>query len=371
MLERPVTAWCAISGALSVLLAMVSMLTVRSGGLQSIGEGSSGVPLIRRVMGVGAKGVEHRPPRPVGANPIAWREATARNATFGRILARWSFVAAGILFGLGLLWAFHTGRMTAGTLRFALRAVVWTEVAVITLVAINMAATAISREREDGTLDLLLTTPMTPGMYLRGKLRGLIAYLLPLLAVPIVTLLAAGVYVAFRGFGGPGGVTVPAVVGGGYQTAPVTLDIPIVLPEAGLLAPLVLIPFMAFCVMIGLQWSLRSKGTLASVVGAVGVIGAVAGTIGLCAWSSGRGIAVIGPALAALSPASFLGAVTDPVEGLSETVQSGAGGLSSARVSLAVGAVAAAGIYFAIVSGLHASMVRNFDFTVRKLAGVK
>ena len=41
------------------------------------------------------------------------------------------------------------------------------------------------------------------------------------------------------------------------------------------------------------------------------------------------------------------------------------------KVALVIGAGLAAGGYALVVYGVHAALVKNFDFTVRKLAGVK
>jgi ABC-type Na+ efflux pump permease subunit len=240
---------------------------------------------------------------------------------------------------------YHVGSLTSNEFRFILASATWTEVAVITLVAINMAATAISREREDGTLDLILTTPITPSAYLTGKLRGLVAYLLPLLAVPVGTLAAAGLYVLAGGLGNPAGVTVSELVAVG-QGKPTPMDIPLVLPEVALAAPLVFIPFEAFCVMVGLHWSLKSKGAIGSVIATVGVVGA-------------------------LSPATVIYAAVYPADAMRAAVEVSTSGLTQARVTLLIGSVIAALIYAAIVYTMHAAMVRNFDFTVRKLAGTK
>ncbi|MEL6739820.1 MAG: ABC transporter permease subunit [Planctomycetota bacterium] len=369
-LERPVTAWCVLSSGLSVLLMGASTLTVRAGGLQSVGQGGSGSSVLRKAMGLGAKGAEFRPPRDVWANPIAWREAAARNATFMRILGRWSFIAIGILIGTGITGMFAAGWMTLGTYRFVLQAVVWTEIAVISLIAMNMAATAVSREREDGTLDLILTTPITPGAYLTGKLRGLIAYLVPMLAVPVVTLLAAGGYVLVGQLAG--WASAVDQIGVNTNAGRTMIDVPAVLPEAAVIAAVVLVPFTAFCVMVGLQWSLKSKGTIGSVVGTVSVVGVIAGTVGLCGWNLSPSAPLIGPAIGALSPASAVSAVAAPYAMMAETIaEGGQSGMTVARVALAVGAVVAAAIYLAVVYGIHASLVRNFDFTVRKLAGTR
>ncbi len=361
--ETPVRAWVWGTVVISSLLVLASTLTVRAGGLRQIAGGASGIPWYRRVMGLGAKGAEFRPPRSVWANPIAWREAAARNATFWRILARWSFIALGLITGVVIVILFHAGSLNAQDFRFVVRSVVFTEVFVIALVAINMAATAVSREREDGTLDLILTTPITPGMYLAGKLRGLIAYLLPLIAVPVFTVGLAGLYAGFFNDLRKGGTMVQEGIMGG------TVLVPAVLPEAGLVAALVLVPFAAFCVMVGLQWSLKSKGTLGSVVGTVAVVGVISGIVGLCGWAAGADLPVVGPAVAAVSPASLLDALVAPVQRMNQTVTDS--GLFAARISLGVGAVVSAAVYIAIVYAIHTTMVRGFDFTVRKLAGTR
>ncbi len=61
------------------------------------------------------------------------------------------------------------------------------EFSVILLIVANAAASTVTREKEDGTLDLLLTTPITSRYYIWGKLRGLVAFVLPLVAVPVAS----------------------------------------------------------------------------------------------------------------------------------------------------------------------------------------
>ncbi|MBM4108509.1 MAG: hypothetical protein FJ255_06810 [Phycisphaerae bacterium] len=365
MLETPVRAWVLGSALISATLMIVSAATVRAGGLSTVirGEGA-GAAWHRRLLGMGAASERHRAPRHVWHNPIAWREAAARNATLGRIVARWSFIVLGGAWGVTLLYLFHTGTFAVTDFRFALAASILTETAITALVAINMAGTAVTREREDGTLDLLLTTPITPASYLGGKLRGLIAYLLPMLAVPIGTLALAALYVATGGLGRTGGLDVTITVGA------VTYTVPTVLPESILLAPLATIPFLAFVVMIGLQWSLRSKGMLAAIATTIGVVGVITGIVGLCGWHAGSDLQFLGPALAALSPATALRAMVSPDTALAETFMSDATGLS-ARLSLGLGCLLSAILHAAAVYGVRANMTRTFDMTVRRLAGVK
>ncbi|MEM0984024.1 MAG: ABC transporter permease subunit [Planctomycetota bacterium] len=361
-LESPVTAWVIGSTLLSVVLMGLSSFTVRAGGLQTIAgtRTRKRAPWYRKLLGFGAADSDTRPARSVWMNPIAWREAASRNSTFWKIVGRWAFVASGVLAGLIFVLIYHNGAINATTFRQLVLFAAWTETAVITLIAINTAATAISREREDGTLDLLLTTPITPGIYLFGKLRGLIAYLLPLLLVPTVTVGIAGVYALTDGLGSGKGTVITAGV-----------SAPVILPEAGIVAGLSLLAFTAFCVMVGLSWSLKSKGVIGSMVATVGVIGVIGGIVGLCGWQSSNGIDVIGPALASLTPITALYAIAEPVDALNATVTNPSAGLGTARVSLAIGAAVTAGVYALVVYGFHASMVRGFDFTVRKLAGNK
>ncbi|MBL0921012.1 MAG: ABC transporter permease subunit [Phycisphaerales bacterium] len=355
-LGAPVTAWCVGSAGLSVGLVLLSSLTARTGA-------AGGVPWRRRLFGLGVKGEKVRAPRPVWKNPIAWREAMARSGALPKVVARWAFIALGGLWALAIVAAYHGGVSHEG-FRLALLSTVWTELVVITLIAINLSATAVSREREDGTLDLLLTTPITAKMYVGGKLRGLIAYLAPLLAVPLGTLVVASVYVALDGLGRQGGVTVSTLAGTTMVNAPV------VLPEAALVAPLVVLPAVAAAVMVGLQWSIKSKGTIGSVVAAVGVIGVIGGILGLCGWQAGREIALVGPALAALNPATAIFTMVDPGRA-AETTLAQADGLSRTRIAALSGAAIGATVYISIVYALYSSMVHRFDMTVRQLAGTK
>jgi len=367
MLASPAMAWSTISILISIVLVGVSTLTVRSGGIRQVAQGASGVPLQRRLMKLGPPDEEHRPPRNVWDNPIAWREAAARNATLGRMIARWSFVILGLIAGLVVVILYHTGTLAQTDFQFIIKSLVFTEVFLIALVAVNMAATAVAGEREDGTLDLILTTPITPKLYLTGKLRGLVAYLLPLIAVPVFTIGLAGLYVLTGALGNEQLAHYTHQIAGTSYS----VEVPVIIPEAGLIVAIMIVPFIAFCVMIGLHWSLKSKGTLSSVVGTVAVVFIVSGILGLCGWASGADMPVIGPALAALSPASLLDAMVSPVSRLDSTVNQGSDGLFTARVSMAIGAIVSAGIYIAIVYGVLTALVRNFDFTVRKLAGTR
>ncbi len=354
--SRPIATFCWLCVGLSIVMVAYSTVRVRL-----IGSRTGSVPWYRRMFGLTAGGTAERPPRRVGHNPIAWRESVARGKTLPTLIARWSFVALGILLGVGLIGLFHVGIWSQSQLQVAVLTVLAAEVAVIALVAINLSATAVSREREDGTLDLILTTPIQPGPYLAGKLRGLIQYLLPLMAVPTITMALLAVYVLADGFGRSRGVMVNAVVG-----TNTTLSLPMILPEGAIALPLALVSFTMFCVMIGLHWSIKSKGTISSVVSAVLVVGFIAGLVGLCGVPAGRNMAYVGVVVTAANPVNLVWAITYPAVTIERSL---AADPAFGRLMIVVGAGLAAITYTAIVYGMHTNNKRSFMMTVRKLAG--
>ncbi len=360
MLERPVMAWCVLSSSISLALMAVSTVTVRVGGLSGFGVGGTvegKTPWYSRLLGRTGKAA-----RTVWHNPIAWRESAGRNEGPARLAMRYGFIALGVLWGLVLVLMLRSGAIAPGAFRVTMLFTLLGELGVISLVAINMAATSVSKEREDGTLDILLTTPIQPAQYLYGKLKGMITYLLPMIAVPVMTGMIAGGYMLLDELSGVPKYTV--AVGGGAG-----ITVPLMLPETGVLVMLTAVPLVSFCVVVGMLWSLRSRGQLGAVAATVGVVVAVAGLVGLCAWNAGGQLNVLGPALAASSPASATFAAVFPETGMRESVR--ADNLAGARVALLIGGVVFAGIMAMVVLSIKSSMTRNFDMTVRKLAGLK
>src|SRR4029450_6700772 len=129
-------------------------------------------------------------------------------------------------------------RLDERTARQFLLGAVIVEFAVILLIVTNAAASTVTREKEDGSLDLLLTTPITSRYYIWGKLRGLVSYVLPLVAVPVASAIIFILYdvVRFAGSGDPAGQW-------------------IVFPEAVLILPGLLIIVAAFASILGMQMS--------------------------------------------------------------------------------------------------------------------
>ena len=341
-LGSPVSAFVWTSVLLSVLLVVYSTLRLRV-----IGAKTGQVPWHRKMFRLGGSEGEGRAPRVPSHNPIAWRETSSRTLSLAGVVGRWGFIAAGALATLAALWVFHVGAMTLMDLRVTLLAIVAAEITIVVLAAVNMSATSVSREREDGTLDLILTTPIQPGPYIAGKLRGLIQYLLPMLVVPVVCMLIAWIY----GLARPEATLAVVAVG------TVSKSVPLLNWGAVVGMTLLMPAFVAFAVMVGLQWSIRSKGTIGSVVAAVMVVFTVTGVIGLC------GIASV----SAISPFNLVGAAFLPETTISQTVLEG----DLEGFSMLIGAVVAATIYGFIVFGMHASMKRSFMMTVRRLAGTR
>lgn len=353
-MARPLQAMVLGSLAASVVLVMLATLRVRLVGSRA----ESGGGLQRVLRRVGRSG--ERAPRRVWNNPVAWREASLRLATPLARTGRWLGFMLGLATAVAVLVLHRAGTLDTAGARLTLGAVVMSEVVLGLLIAISASATAVSREREDGSLDILLTTPIQPGPYLSGKLRGLITVLWPAIATPSITLLLAAAYVMAGGVGAAS-VTTSEAVG----TA--TLQVPMVLPAAAMAFPPTYAAFMAFAVMSGLQWSVGSRGVIASTVGALGVVAATLLTLGLCGFASGRDIPALGPVLSCLSPLNLALAAVGPATAIPASLQDP----QATSIAFLAGAAVAVVAYVATTMAMHAALRRNFMMTVRRLAGLK
>lgn len=365
---QPFAAFAALSMLVSA--ALVTWCAIR---LRAVGQGEGRWRTkLRKLMRLPQIGAERsRPPRAVWHNPVAWREASTRGRMAAGIIARWGFAVFALLAGGVLLGLYHFNNLPALTdasgallpphivFRNALLTLLLLELAVVVMVAIYMSAGCISREREDGTLDLMLTTPITPKAYIWGKLRGLVSFLTLLLAVPVLTLAMVSLYTIIGKAAQWPGATVM------YGAGAVTRATHLLLPEAPLLVCLMLVPFVAVCAMTGMSWSIKSKGVMGAVVPALGFIGVASFVLGLCGWSAAANVPVIGPIINAFSPATNLVMILDPWQRIGSFVNEPVAG----RVVLFIAALAAAGGYGLIVYSLLMGIVKNFDQTVRRLSG--
>ena len=350
----PAETYCVLCVGLS--LAMMLWSTLR---LRVIGTRGPKVSWWKALLGTGPGAGGTRESRRVGANPIAWRERMLRTQSIGGLVGRWAFLALGACVGMVLCGLHQRGVISSTELRQALIGVVGAEIVVVLLTAVSVSATAVSREREDGTRDILLTTPIQAGPYLSGKLIGIVQFLVPMLAVPLVTLGSAAIYVFAGGFGASQGVVVTEPLGMG------SIQLPLILPEGAILVAVDLVAATSLAIMVGLLWSLRTKGTIGSVMAAVGVLGSLGLVVGVCATAFGKGIPFVGAAISAASPFNVLLATVDPGAWIGPSLAN----LPAARTSLFVGTIAAAVIYGTTCYFMHRTMRDSFMMTVRRLSG--
>ncbi len=368
-LTKPFAAFASICGLLSFAQILFCAVVLRS-----VGQGEWRIVRWAKSqfrLPVEAGGERRRPARDVWANPIAWREAATRGRGAAGMIARTGFTVVGLMLGAALIFLHHIDMLpklprttSAEVFHGVLFAVLLMEVAVITLVALYMSAGCVSREREDGTLDLLLTTPTTPKQYIWGKLRGLVSFLSLLLAVPIVTVAMVSAYAMIGEALGWEQATFRAATinsfGGQVVRHPLLM-----LPEASVSLAFMLVPFVALCVMLGMYFSVRAKGVLGAVIPSVAIIGGMALVFGMCGVSAAERIAYVGPVINGLSPATNLLMIVNPWQSIDGFIENPVGG----RVSLVVAALIATSVYAGFVYGMLQAMVKGFDHTVRRLSG--
>jgi len=378
-------------------------------------------------------GDKTRKPRAVWSNPIAWREAKTKASAARSYLLRYGFIVAGLIGALSLVvlysrknpvnnWldrgAFNAAENTLfisgngggtflidpatlqvnfdgqgkdisllseklqvssfqtksdrkgrkfvthvdlktipraldeATARKYLMGLVVLEAAIILLIITNAAASTVTREKEDGTLDLLLSTPITSHFYIWGKLRGLVSFVLPLVAVPAISCVIFVAYDVFR------------VVNNE------TVFDWLVLPESVVLIPVTLVIVSAFAGILGMQMSLRCRTTVRAVMGSVGIMLAICGTMAWCGLgfvSSRNANDGLSLAFSSFSPFALMAILIDPYEYGGRVFENNdPSDIFSARMVMLVFGLIATGVYAAIVWSMYKSMVKNFDMTIRR-----
>jgi ABC-type Na+ efflux pump permease subunit len=220
------------------------------------------------------------------------------------------------------------------------------ELAVILLILTQSAASTVTREKEDGTLDLLLSTPITSRYYVWGKLRGLVSFVLPLVAVPIASVLIFVVHDMIR--------ATP------WRTKPLDWT---VFPEAILILPATLIMVCAFAAILGMHMSLRCRKTVVAVMSSVGIVAGVCGGLWVCGSSAASSsIGQPGLIVGCFSPFTLMAVLVNPGEIAPDSFQD----MATGRLLVFIFGWAAAALYAFVVWGMYKSMVRNFDMTIRK-----
>jgi ABC-type transport system involved in multi-copper enzyme maturation permease subunit len=423
MLTQPASFFVTAMTATSVVLVLPAIVLLRRLAQSSF---SVRAWILRRLR---LGGAANRKPRTVWSNPIAWREARTKASAGRASLLRYGFVLAGLggaiwmlalhgteaaapnrwidrgsfnaaertLHVLGgdvyaittqtkvklrdqdvpietlagrfevvdLLPTIRGGVREVGTITIAeiprglshdqvrqfLLGLVVLELAVILLIVTNAAASTVTREKEDGTLDLLLTTPITSRYYIWGKLRGLVSFALPLLAVP---LLSVAMVVGFD--------TMRRLSGGGIGQDW------LVLPEALLVLPGLLVIVVAFAAIIGMQMSLRFRTTVQAVMSSLGIVLGAFALLGWCgnlfvnASSSTTTASLV---FGSFSPFTVLTLLIWPQQ-FAGAVYGPGGDPLAARVVVVLFTLAATAAYAGGVYMMYRSMVTNFDMTIRR-----
>jgi ABC-type transport system involved in multi-copper enzyme maturation permease subunit len=382
-LGQPFAAFSIITAGGSLLMVLFCSIWVRR-----VGTGDSKLMIWLKAK-LRLSGVRTRSARSLGTgNPVAWREANTRGKLLGSIVARYGFLVLGLI-ALGFLmyyyhfdafWQNNTNASVGANapansppiwFRQALMALLIAEVAVITLVALYMAAGSVSNEREDGTLDIMLTTPITPRYYIWGKLRGLVRFLSMMIALPVLTLAIVAAYTLIGNLARWPQTTVlqQQISSFSSSASGTSSPSPLIYLETPLLLLVMLVPFISVCVAIGMYSSLRAKGVLGAIIPSVSIVGFGALVFAFCGMTAAENIPLIGPVLNAFSPATNVIMLVDPHGYVAEF---GVGkDTIVGRISLFFAACIAAAGYATIVWAFITTMVKGFDHTVRRLSGTK
>ncbi len=347
LLAYPQYGYLVITSLASIVMVLLSLFFVRRGARE--GE----ITWLTRLVGLfGSRrgnGERRRAPRRVWKNPIAWREAATRASTAGRSAMRWVFIIGGALGGILLLMAHEKGwaglsNTKPDLTRAWLTAVTWIELAVILLVVTNTAATTLTREKESRTLELLLTTPLTSRYIIAGMLRGLVSFVVPLIAVPAFTLLLFVIADLRHG-----------------STVRVTT------PEAFVLVPAVMTAFAAVAAMVGLQFSLTSRRTVQAVMISTAVVLGGSGLLAGCALAMSQAGPTVASIVLPFTPFHAVQALIDyKVAFRDATTAPSVAARASARGVRLVASLAAIAVYAAVTYSLYRNLVRNFDMTIRR-----
>jgi ABC-type transport system involved in multi-copper enzyme maturation permease subunit len=241
-------------------------------------------------------------------------------------------------------------RLSVADARQGLLAAAVIEFAVILLIVTNAAASTVTREKEDGTLDLLLSTPITSRYYIWGKLRGLVSFVIPLVAIPVASAAICVIYDCFRLLGNWNDPNFAWIV----------------FPEAVILLPAMLVIVVAFASILGMQMSLRLRKTVVAVMSSLGIVVGICAAMGWCGYSMLNSHSAQGPglAIAAFSPFTLLTVLIDP-QLFSSDLFNSANAVEN-RVWTFVFTCIAVTVYAAVVWAMYRSMVKNFDMTIRK-----
>lgn len=343
----PEYSYIAMTLIASALLIAASLAFVRRGAKE--GEPT----LLNRLFGSRTKtdesGAKTRKPRHVGRNPVAWREAST-GAAGGGAAARYTVLGLGFAIGLIILIYYGQGKIGVPFARQWLFGIVGVEIGITLFIATATAATSMTREKESNTLSLLLSTPITSAQIILGKIKGLVWFSVPMLAVPYVTVVLFVIVDGFKGrltSGGPPG--------------------PVVHWEGLITLPVLFLAFTSVACMIGLQASIKAKRTLAAVFTSGAILTVATLMTSGCAMAVMSSSETLASAIMPFTPYYGIWIAIDPISALGVTPTTlTPGTLEYCRMIALISSIVAGAIYGGLGYVLHTSMVRNFDMIIRK-----
>lgn len=341
MIARPHVAYMVMTFVASIVLIATATIFVRRGIKQ--GEASIWTRLFRLRRRHGEGNERIRPARRVWSNPVAWREAVTRASAASSNYVRYGYMICSVLAGGAVLFLYWTGQIPVQFARDLLTVIIIIEFGSVMLMAVNTAATAITREREAGTMELLLTTPLTSRYIIWGKLRGLVSFTVPLLAVPAVTVLVAAIAELFG-----------------------TSQKPLAYLASAIVLPPLMLAYSAVACILGLHMSLKNQRSIQAVLASVGILVVVGFGLGLCGMGIADNTRYLGALLAPMTFVFAVWIVLNPEKAVDTSNFSTSMDTDTASVCLVIGTLLALGIYGAIAAGTYKTMITNFDMIVRK-----
>ena len=266
-------------------------------------------------------------------NPIRWRERLRLPSGIRAWLRWWPTVLA-LLMGCILALPSIQDNMALTTLLGVVQTGVMLFSAIVMIACVLEASSAVTVEREQGTLDLLLSTPLQPKTYLNGKGSSLLEARLPLLLTP-------GMF----------------ALGPCLSRASMSGELPVLLF-------LVVPAFCSFILSVGLHQSVTCRSTVRATVMTIAVL-----LFGLLPMHGiGEGVANLGPGAEvarAVAPLDLIGTMSSRMLNTPVKVE------ETARISTAVAAVFGAGLWYFLGMVVRANTARGFVRNVRKLSGLR
>ena len=141
----------------------------------------------------------------------------------------------------------------------------------------------------------------------------------------------------------------------------------LVLPEAVVLIPALLVILVAFASIVGMNLSLRQKTTVRAVMISLAIVIGLFALLGFCGTQLATNGEEVGLVLGSFSPLTVIMLLIDPVQfGGGMFLRGNSSEESTARLIVFLFALAACAGYGAVIWGMYKSMVKNFDMTIRR-----